>query len=121
MRTKIPPGFIDALKKAIEESGSQSELGRRSGVGQATISAIINPKKRPRMILQSILDKLYPFCNKYLPADLQKPDSIAPEMKVNSSHSVDSIIRYSLEVLTDPDLSPVKKVRLLTLYFKEKI
>ena len=118
MRKKITPVFVDALKKAIDECGSQSELARRSGVGQATISAIINPKKKPKMVLDSILDQLAPYCDPYLPAELQiKP---IPE-NINSSLSVRSICQYALEILQDQNLSPDKKIRLLTLYFKEKI
>ena len=120
MRKKITPVFVDALKKAIDECGSQSELARRSGVGQATISAIINPKKKPKMVLDSILDQLAPFCDQYLPVELRRKTA-TPENIVNSSLSVNSICQYALEILQDQSLSPDKKIRLLTLYFKEKI
>ena len=118
MRKKITPVFVDALKKAIDECGSQSELARRSGVGQATISAIINPKKKPKMVLDSILDQLTPFCDQYLPVELRRK---SVQETVKSSVSVKSTSQYALEILQDQSLSSDKKIRLLTLYFKEKI
>lgn len=66
MRKKISKEYLDALRRAVDDLGSQSELARRSGVGQATISAILNPKNQDRMVLDSILDQLAPFCQKYM-------------------------------------------------------
>ena len=78
MRKKLTKEFVSALRQAIEDYGSQSELARQSGVGQATISAIINPKKPNKTILDSIYDQLYPYVKKFLTAE---------EMPVKSAHA----------------------------------
>lgn len=68
MRKKLTKDFLDALNRAIDDAGSQSELARKSGVGQATISAIINPKKQNKTILASIYEQLYPYVRQYMNA-----------------------------------------------------
>lgn len=65
MRKQLQKEFIDALRIAVDECGSQSELSRRSGVGQATINSILNDKNK-REVLDSIMEKLYPFVKDHL-------------------------------------------------------
>ena len=66
MRKKIDKTFIDALKKAIEAIGGQSELARQSGVGQSTINSIVNPKKGRLFATEAVFDKLFVVIKNYM-------------------------------------------------------
>ena len=46
MRKPLKSEFVEALGEAVAEYGSQSELARQSGVGQATINSILNDKNK---------------------------------------------------------------------------
>ena len=77
MRKKIDKTFVDALKKAIEAAGSQSELARKSNVGQSTINNFINPQKGRYSITDATLMKLIKFIEPFLPPeDVSKYSSV---------------------------------------------
>lgn len=72
MRKKIDDIFVEALKKAIESAGSQSELARQSGVGQSTINNFINPKKGRCFATDATLARLMNFVKPFLPDEYAK-------------------------------------------------
>ena len=55
MRKQLQKEFVEALRIAVDECGSQSELSRRSGVGQETINSFLNDKKK-RDVLVSFME-----------------------------------------------------------------
>ena len=65
MRITVTKEYQDALRKAVEQAGSQSELSRRSGVGQSTINGIINKKDKIYM-LDGIYSKLEPYVQPFM-------------------------------------------------------
>ena len=69
MRKKIDEKFVEALKKAIDAAGSQSELARQSGVGQSTLNNFINPKKGRFFATDATLAKLMKFVEPFLSKD----------------------------------------------------
>lgn len=73
MRKKLTTEFVTAVRKAVEREGSQSELARKTKVGQATISAIIGNTKPNATILDTIQERLYPYIRDYLPPDADAP------------------------------------------------
>ena len=54
MRKPVTKEYQEALRKAINDVGGQSELSRRSRVGQSTINGILNKKGKEYM-----LDSIY--------------------------------------------------------------
>lgn len=66
MRKKIDKSLVEAIMRAIDTLGSQSELARRSGISQSTINSIINPKEPRQFVLDSVLEKLMPFISPYM-------------------------------------------------------
>ncbi len=60
MRKPVTKEYQEALRKAINDVGGQSELSRRSRVGQSTINGILN-KKGKEYMLDSIYEKLLPY------------------------------------------------------------
>lgn len=66
MRKKIDRNLVEAIMRAIDTLGSQSELARRSGISQSTINSIINPKEPRQFVLDSVLEKLMPFISPYM-------------------------------------------------------
>lgn len=66
MRKRIDEDFVEALNKAIAEAGGQSELARRTGVGQSTINSIINPKKGRKFATEAVFDKLFIVIKQYM-------------------------------------------------------
>ena len=118
MRKPLKSEFVEALGEAVAEYGSQSELARQSGVGQATINSILNDKNK-REILDSIMDKLYPFVRKYLPGHV--------EMNVSGGSAygiVHGDIRNGTEesgiprdvlnaIMADKNLSPIEKDQMM--------
>lgn len=69
MRIKIDKTFVEALKKAINNVGGQSELSRRTGVSQSTINSIINPKKGRSFATDAVFHKLMVVVQNYLPEE----------------------------------------------------
>ena len=67
MRIKIDKQFINALNKAIEDLGGQSELSRRTGVSQSTINSFINPKKGRLFATETVFNRLMVVIQNYLP------------------------------------------------------
>ena len=106
-----------AIAKAIEEIGGQSELSRRTGISQQSFSKYISGFVN--QIGDRTWEALFPYIKKYL-SSADSAD-LLDHPKINSSASVNAICQYALEILQDPSLVPDKKIRLLTLYFKEKI
>jgi hypothetical protein len=66
MRKKLDNHFLDALNKAISDLGGQSELARRTGVGQSTINSIVNPKKGRLFATEAVFDKLMVVIKQYM-------------------------------------------------------
>jgi len=120
MRKQLKKEFVDALKKAVDECGSQSELARRSGVGQATINSIINDKNR-RGILDSIMQKLYPFVEKFMPSNIINIENNSGTSvgvvngEVHLNEGKDSGIPADIlrAIIADRSLSPAEKAQLI--------
>lgn len=77
MRKKIDDAYIDAVRKAVDALGGQSDLARAAGVPPGTISAIINPKRKRQFLLATVYNRLYPFVSSYLP-ELPPPGQTIP-------------------------------------------
>ena len=63
-KTIITKDIINALKKAAEDVGSESELARKSGVNQTTLNMISN--NQTQSITKVNWEKLFPYIKPYL-------------------------------------------------------
>lgn len=113
---KITKEIHSALEDLIRDSDSALAVAKKIGVGHSTVGKWRSGKIQK--INNITWQNLYPLLTPYLSDNLQK---IPVQEQVNSALSVHSICRYALEILQDETIQPDKKIRLLTLYFKEKI
>jgi len=113
---KITKEVHAALENLIRDSDSAFAVAKKIGVGHSTVGKWRSGKIQK--INNITWQNLYPLLAPYLP---DYPQDHPVQENINSSLSVNSICQYALEILQDQSLSPDKKVRLLTLYFKEKI
>ena len=113
----ITPEIHNSLEALIRDSESAFSVAQKIGVGHSTVGKWRSGKINK--INNANWKNLYPLLKPYLPPDYSNNEVV--QLQINSSHSVDSICRYALEILESPSIPSETKVRLLTLYFKEKI
>ena len=64
---EITREIVDACRKSVQQSGSQSELSRKSGVSQQAISEICSVNRKRVKISSLTFMALYPYLRPYLP------------------------------------------------------
>ena len=64
---QITKEISDAVRRAVDQAGSQSELSRKTGVSQGTISDICSVNRRRNNFARGTFLSLYPYLRPYLP------------------------------------------------------
>lgn len=110
---KLTPEIIKALKDAIENLGSASELSRKSGVNHRSISQYLSSKKMVRKIELETWLKLEPFLRPYMNTE-QRVAVFHPGAEGKGKEPQTA----AEGIENDPNLTPREKKRML-LHLKE--
>ena len=123
MRIKIDKTFIDALNKAIDDLGGQTELSRRTGVSQSTINSFINPKKGRDFATDAVFGKLMVIVKNYLPEGAVNNYNYNYGNQFSGHHNTNTInqssqaVDQSLLLATMQGMTPEEKARFLKEFY----
>jgi hypothetical protein len=95
---------LQAIRKAVNEAGSQVEFSKKTGVHKASVWKYMSGSVK--RIEDENWEKLEPFIRKYLPEESQPPPARRDLI------SKDELIK---KILDSPDLDSETKIRVLKI------
>lgn len=134
-KTIITKDIINALKKAAEDVGSESELARKSGVNQTTLNMISN--NQTQSITKVNWEKLFPYIKPYLKTSegitigaigggygsiavgrgtvTQHPAPATPNIAETVNAAIMEYHQMILDMVMDSDLDDAAKIKIYAL------
>lgn len=123
MRIKIDKTFVDALNRAIDDLGGQSELSRRTGVSQSTINSFINPRKGREFATDAVFNKLMVVIKNYLPEaavnnyNYNYGNQFSGHHNTNTVNQAPQAVDQNLLLATMQGMTPEEKARFLKEFY----
>ena len=106
-KMEISKEITDAVRKAVNKAGSQSELSRLAGVSQGTISDILSVNRRRNSFSRGTFHSLFPFIRQFLPKSYTRN---TPAVSVTGSPDVPPAVAAVLASV----LSPAEKAEIIS-------